>query len=153
MPYPAGMSTGVPVLIHVTDPYDGLRTTPSYVVLSVNGGPMRSLRFGTNQLLLAPGRHHLHIALPLLKERGAQIAVDTSRLAPVQVYYAAPFSGFETGTVGFAPDPRAMRTRGRIRSLNKGLLVTLVVVVVAGALTVAGLFAWALYQAMTASPF
>ena len=145
------MYPGVPVTIHVTDPYEGVSRRPSIVGLFVDGGRRRMalITGSSRQILLPPGRHELRLSYTLYQHRGggARIVVDTTSGRPVDVYYAAPFTGFEPGAVGFQPNPRAMRTQRRVRSTNRVLLIVFGVAVLALLLLVFGLFLHTVYAA------
>ena len=70
---------------------------------TINGHQIQ-LKWGENVIPLQPGVYDVGIHVKYLWDIGkAQIQVDTTSGAPVQVYYAAPVIAFMDGVVDYQP--------------------------------------------------
>lgn len=94
---------------------------------TLNGQEVR-LKWGDNQVPVAPGQYQLHVYVPYLWHIGkADLPVQVAPGQTATVFYAAPWFTTQAGAMGYQPVEAPGRTAGII--LNILPLVILVFIV------------------------
>lgn len=107
--YPGPQNIGAPMGVgHLRVHLQGSVLTSSMITptLCLNGQPVRA-SYGPNDYQLPPGQYHVSAYAQWMRQYG-QAAVDVA-LQPgqsVEVFYAAPVTQFQTGSMGFTKQRR-----------------------------------------------
>ncbi len=108
--------------------------TPPRVLL--NGQETR-LKWGDNQVPVAPGQYQLHVFVPYLWHIGkADLPVQVGPGQTAQVFYAAPWFTTQPGAMSYQPVEAPGRTMGIILNILPLVVVVFIVLCcIGGALT------------------
>jgi hypothetical protein len=98
--------------------------TPPRALL--NGQEIR-LKWGDNQVPVAPGQYHLNVYVPYLWQIGkADLPVQVGPGQTAQVYYAAPWFTMQSGAMGYQPVEAPGKVAGIILAIVPLVLVLLI---------------------------